>query len=163
MTNWLKLKRNKFIALVWLIMVLYINVYGQDSLLINYFNKSIVTIGRDSMDTLDLRVLTFELVNSKVVASNYNDMLKIIGPAMHVYKKNNGEKAAFYPILPLFRKFKGGSDLFVFFLDKEDKIIENSGHVYFIENDDDFYYWIDTNLPFESIEGGIGVPPNFKE
>ncbi len=158
-------QKNKDRIIIFVCFFLCLSVFSQekaDSLLVEYFHKTIHSVNRDSADTLNLRGTIFDLINLKLVAGTCEDVFNLIGSPMHIYRYKNGEKALIYPISPLFRKNKGGSDLYLFFIDADENIIRNTGHVHFIETEEDLYYWISPALPLESKEGDKNCPPTFK-
>ncbi len=136
---------------------------NRDTLLMEYLHKSISLISKDTLDTFDLRYNILQMATEGLLGKNLKEISPIIGYPIHIHKSETGNKLIFYPLSQLFIKDKGGSDLFVLFTDREDNIIIGSGYVYFIETEEEFYYWIDPNLPSESSEGSSNCPPRFRE
>lgn len=136
-----------------------------DTLLIEYLKKSAPVVLRDSTgstESIELRYLIFKLIKSKIIADSYEDVVEIIGSPLHMFKRRDGFKVIFYTISPLFKENRGGSDLYVLLLDENNDIVMDVGYIYFIESEDDFFYWISPDLPRYSEEGEKNCPPSFR-
>lgn len=156
-------KRIKYYFLIVLSLLMMHSVaYAQDEepALIQYFNKSIGLISKDSLDTLKLRSVIFDLIDQKIVAQNYTDIVRIIGKPVHTHLYKNGSRVLIYPCAYT-PEGHYGSTLQFLRLDVNLEIIHRSAFVHFLETDEDFIYWYN-NPPVESKEGGENCPPIFK-
>jgi hypothetical protein len=105
-----------------------------DTMLLQYFNKSISHISKDIFDTLDLRYIIFELINNKIVANDHQDVINIFGKPIHTHHDNDGSKFLIYP-LAYTKSMKYGSMLLILEIDSNQNIIKRSGTIYFLETD----------------------------
>lgn len=132
------------------------NPPNKDSILLSeYFKKSINLVSNDPLDTLKIRSLIFKLIDEKIVAQNYKDIVKIFGKPIHTYITKDSAEALFYPVAYT-SKAKFGSKLFVLWLDKNLNIIPGRGWIYSMETED-FDYW-HHHLPETSHEGEPNCP-----
>lgn len=147
--------------MILLIVTPFVNAQNGDSILFtNYFHKSIIEISKDSLDTLNLRSVLFNLIDNKLVAKNYEDIVKIFGKPLHTYVAKDGTRILLYPLL--YTKNGGiGSELWVLMIDKNLEIIYSTGYIYFMETDEEFDYWYNSPPPV-SEEGGKNCPPRFR-
>ncbi len=137
-----------------------LNAQNQDSVLfVEYFNKSISLITKDSTDRLKAKSVIFDLIDRKLVARNYEDLLRILGKPLHTYFDKKGMKYLFYPCYHTGSNV--GSILRVIVLDENLEIIHNAGSYYLLETDEEFDYW-HYNPPEESQEGDRNAPPRFR-
>jgi hypothetical protein len=131
-----------------------------DTMLFQYFNRTISQVMKDSSDTLKLRQLIFELVVNKIVANDYQDVVAIFGTPIHTHVENDGSRYLIYP-LAYIQPQGYGSMLLTLRIAKDLSIIKGGGFIYFLETNEDFLYW-HGNPPTESKEGDANCPPLFR-